>query len=388
MSSPYGGEARVAAPIIKQPVFTAVIWTGTCIASVALAFRFYVRFRTFRRLLADDFLAGFAWIILLATAILWQVITPDLYELMEVTAAMRLPSENFVENAERYMKGSLAVLFLFYVGLWSIKMSFLVFFYRLGDQVTYYRVSWWIVTIFTVSAGFVCLGDIQYHCLADPLMKVVTKCLSRDAIMFQNVTLKVNCTLDVFTDALIMMLPISILWNVRISMSRRIALGGIFSLVIITMAIAIVRVTVTTEGKNTSKDNKQVESTWLYTWHFVESCVAIIVACVASFRALFTNKERAREAFEALERERESSGRAGLNLRVIKARAKHFQDSLFDTVKSSNDAMATSITEHALRTNSYESHAVSKSGSSHTDEMPALNMHGMVTETEAEKARV
>lgn len=163
-----------------------------------------MRIKTFRRLLVDDFLTGFAWIILLATAILWQVITPDLYELMEVTAAIRMPGVNFVENAERYMKGSLAVLFLFYVGLWCVKLSFLIFFYRLGDQVTYYRVSWWIVTIFTICAGFVCLGDIQYHCLADPFAIIATKCLGGDAIQFQNITLKVNCALDVFTDALSM----------------------------------------------------------------------------------------------------------------------------------------------------------------------------------------
>jgi hypothetical protein len=181
-----------------------VIWTGTSIATIALAFRFYVRIKTFRRLLPDDYLTGFAWIVLLATAILWQVIAPDLYELMEVTAMVRMPSENFVENAERYMKGSLAVLFMFYVGLWTIKMSFLVFFYKLGNQVTYYRVCWWIVTGITVACGAVCLGDIQYHCLASSLAVVSAKCLGGEAIQFQNITLKVNCALDVFTDALSM----------------------------------------------------------------------------------------------------------------------------------------------------------------------------------------
>jgi hypothetical protein len=182
----------------------AVIWTGFSIATIALAFRYYVRIKTFRRLLPDDYLTSFAWIVLLATTILWQVIAPDMYELMEVTAMVRMPSAHFVEHAERYMKGSLAVLFMFYVGLWTVKMSFLLFFYRLGSQVTYYRVSWWIVTCITVACGAVCLGDIQYHCLADSLAVVSAKCLSGDAIQFQNITLKVNCALDVFTDALSM----------------------------------------------------------------------------------------------------------------------------------------------------------------------------------------
>ena len=82
-----------------------------------------------------------------------------------------------------------------------------------------------------------------------------------------------------------MLLPISILWNVRISTARRIALAGVFSLVLITMAIAIVRVTVTTAGGNISKNNKQVESTWLYTWHFVEAAVGTFpVICTPCIR--------------------------------------------------------------------------------------------------------
>jgi hypothetical protein len=167
-----------------------------------------VRIKTFRRLLIDVYLTGFAWIVLLATAILWQIVTPDMYELMEVTAAIRIPGPNFIENAERYMKSSLAALFMFYVGLWTVKMSFLVFFYRLGEQVTYYRISWWIVTIFTVAAGFTCIGTIQYNCLSKPIMEVMIKCTSHDAIQFQNITLKVNCALDVFTDVLSMSFPI------------------------------------------------------------------------------------------------------------------------------------------------------------------------------------
>lgn len=62
--------------------------------------------------------------------------------------------------------------------------------------------------------------------------------------------------------------------------------------------------------------------------HACANLTVIIVACLASFRALFSNKERAREAEEALERERDMNGCPSLNLRVMKARAKHFQDSL------------------------------------------------------------
>jgi hypothetical protein len=73
-----------------------------------------------------------------------------------------------------------------------------------------------------------------------------------------------------------MALPISVLWNVRISTRRRLALAGVFALVLITMIISIVRVTVVTKDASSHSTNKQVESTWLYIWHFTESFVGMI----------------------------------------------------------------------------------------------------------------
>jgi len=66
----------------------------------------------------------------------------------------------------------------------------------------------------------------------------------------------------------VVLFPITILHNVRISLARKIALGAIFSLVVITMTVAIVRVAVVaSDGK------QQIELTWLYLWCFIESSV-------------------------------------------------------------------------------------------------------------------
>jgi len=97
------------------------------------------------------------------------------------------------------------------------------------------------------------------------------------------------------------------LWNVRISLRQKLALAGIFSLVIITMTFTIVRVAVV------SSTTKQNEVTWLYLWSSIEQTVgaypmvaypspslcrvserstAIVVWCLAPFRALFTRQDR------------------------------------------------------------------------------------------------
>jgi hypothetical protein len=59
------------------------------------------------------------------------------------------------------------------------------------------------------------------------------------------------------------------------SLRRKLQLGGLFSLVIITMVVAIVRVTVIS-SKAAKSGRNQVEITWLYMWHFIESSVGML----------------------------------------------------------------------------------------------------------------
>ena len=92
------------------------------------------------------------------------------------------------------------------------------------------------------------------------------------------------------------------LWHVRVPLGQKLILLGIFSLTVIVMIVAIIRVAVV---------NKDGDISWLYLWSNVEmatckfSCrsfdqlhpitdqslspKAIIIACLASFRQLFVN---------------------------------------------------------------------------------------------------
>ncbi|KAL9002678.1 MAG: hypothetical protein Q9188_004404 [Gyalolechia gomerana] len=80
-----------------------------------------------------------------------------------------------------------------------------------------------------------------------------------------------------------MAIPIGMLWKVQMSLRKKLALVGIFSLAVITTIFAIVRVT------SISALTHQPETSWSYMWSSIEVCVAIIVACLASFRSLFTD---------------------------------------------------------------------------------------------------
>ncbi|KAL8993148.1 MAG: hypothetical protein Q9169_006569 [Polycauliona sp. 2 TL-2023] len=277
---------------VEQPVFLGFIWGGFTLAVICCGLRGLARIRTFKKLLIDDYFVLLSLSLVFASAITWQVFAERMYYVLRVSAGLEMPREDIAQVAGSYFKATLAVIILFYTALWSIKISFLLFFRRLGNNVRGQRRLWWPIFGITVATYFACIGTIQYQCLVSSFEYLATNCATPSATSFQQVTLKLNCAWDVITDCLIMLIPFSMLKGVQMRWDRKAALGGIFSLVVITMIFAIVRVSLV--GGN---DRTQPDSSWLYLWSAIEASIAIIVACLATFRNLFS-RESSRQQVE------------------------------------------------------------------------------------------
>ncbi|KAI8634024.1 hypothetical protein F5Y19DRAFT_197042 [Xylariaceae sp. FL1651] len=280
-------EQAVKPLYVASKTFLGAIWGVTATSFIFLAARLFSRFRGPRRIFWDDGFIILAWTLVLLTAIVWNFITPYLYEFFSVETSGEIPPPFFVMHTEQYYTGQLIILVFFYTSLWSVKLSFLMFFNRLGENVAIHRYHWWPVFALTVATYVVCIGAIQYKCLARPLEEIVANCSSAANIDFTLVTLKVNCALDIITDVSILTIPISLIWNVRIRWEKKLALMGIFSLVLVTISFAIVRVVVV------SKLTRQPDVSWLYLWSSIEQSIAVIVACLSAFPQLFTSSQRA-----------------------------------------------------------------------------------------------
>lgn len=63
---------------------------------------------------------------------------------------------------------------------------------------------------------------------------------------------------------IVLSIPILILWEVRLPLRKKLVLGAVFSVIVITIAVSTIRVVV-----NRSSDTN-FEVTWLYFWSFVE----------------------------------------------------------------------------------------------------------------------
>lgn len=141
-----------------------LIWGGVALTLLFFAFRIYLRIKSFHRLFWDDLLVLMAWLMILANAIIWHYAKDGLYLLMNIQSGRQLPPRNFGPKVGQYLHHSIAILVLFYSSLWCVKLSFLIFFRGLGQNLQRQKKIWWSILALVVVSYFSVLGTIQWHC--------------------------------------------------------------------------------------------------------------------------------------------------------------------------------------------------------------------------------
>ena len=68
----------------------------------------------------------------------------------------------------------------------------------------------------------------------------------------------------------VILIPVWLLWNVRIAFAKKIAFVGLFSLSLVTMAIATARAA---DLAATTWDNGVIDPSYLWMWTAIEPCV-------------------------------------------------------------------------------------------------------------------
>ncbi|KAF2646944.1 hypothetical protein P280DRAFT_513085 [Massarina eburnea CBS 473.64] len=288
---------------IPKEAFLPVIWSLIVTSFIFLPIRFWTRWRAFQRFYWDDALTVLAWLLAVGLGGIACWMKEGTYIVME--ALQQAGDVSKVEGIDYWMVrrlalGSVLSFLVFYPLLWSIKLSFLLFFYRLGvKSIPKLNWHWWIVTGITIFAFIACYPPLPYHCTLGG-MDAYRSDYCNDQQNLSFLSMKVNCGMDVASDVLIMTIPLNILWRSKLPMPQKLALLGVFSLVIVTIVVAIVRATLATAGVT-----RQMDVPWVMVWTSLEANIAIIVACVGSFRMLFVKHRKesrpSRESFTMME---------------------------------------------------------------------------------------
>lgn len=99
-----------------------------------------------------------------ASAIIWQTQRTAMYEIFTLTSGTVIPTSDQLAAARTAFRAEFAILFIYFTSLWTVKLSFLVLFQRLGQSVGRQKIWWWCVTGFTVATGATCIGTMDFNC--------------------------------------------------------------------------------------------------------------------------------------------------------------------------------------------------------------------------------
>ncbi|KAL1866843.1 hypothetical protein Daus18300_006546 [Diaporthe australafricana] len=282
---------------LSQSTFLGITWFLFSLCAIALAARIYIRWTCFRHLLIEDWLMVATLCLITGIQSSAQHFSYDIYRLMawvnDFTTVKNITQ--FLVDTESMLKACGSCIILFIFGFYCIKINFLLFFYRLGNRVgRVFWIVWWIVFVIVVACGItsITMGVPTFQCLFGNIEYTLTTCQTHG---YENVFFtyfRVSVALDIFTDALIIGFPVWILWGVRISLRKKLALGAIFSLVGFTIVATVLRGALLSEVFTATTAGKTFNIPWVWFWFHIEFCTAFIVACLVSFRSLFVHREQ------------------------------------------------------------------------------------------------
>lgn len=144
----------------------------------------------------------FSLAILISTGAVLQRFLSDIYLMIHVQNRLAVPGPDFPDRMLAGLRASGAVLILNTVGIWLIKLNFLVFFYRLGHQVRSYLIFWWVAVVIVVGCGAVLLGVIPYSCSFGNFSHLTYQCSTVPSVNHIYTMYKVSISLDALSDAI------------------------------------------------------------------------------------------------------------------------------------------------------------------------------------------
>ncbi|KAL5342019.1 hypothetical protein BJX70DRAFT_405376 [Aspergillus crustosus] len=275
------GRIQKAAFIISTSFFFGLAVLGVALRCLI---RFWVRKDRFA---ADDalLLVGLAFLIA-AMATMYQEVIDRMYLSYALLLGIEgvIPPADWRDMSSRFHLWSSISLTLVWLAFCAVKLSFLLFFRTLISRLRPWLIYWWVITMF--NAVVLIYGTTIYFASCPYYFdERELQCSTGDrkrTIVIPSILLMVS---DTIGDVLILVIPFSILWKIRIRLSQKIILGCSLCLTIVMIALSIVRVCGLVYGDS-------VDSIWQTYWQFLGSEIGVFLASAVAFRSFFTARKQ------------------------------------------------------------------------------------------------
>jgi hypothetical protein len=138
----------------------------------------------------------------LAAACVAQLRLHYVYMLEDVSnGAISMPS-TFLEDVPKALHGIFIQGILSITGVHAVKLSFLLFFHRLGRQIPKYIMFWWFVAFVTLASYAISIALIEYKCMLSSLAVIFSQCNANGETARQWAYMIAYCTIDAASDLL------------------------------------------------------------------------------------------------------------------------------------------------------------------------------------------
>ena len=242
---------------LSKSALLAVIWTSFSVAALLVILRTAIRLKYMSRLTMEDAWIFLAIATLLTNAILSTIQLPNLYFMLATIAGVIPVSDGLIASVESYLKFEFATILLFWTVLWCVKASFLALYYKLFQELRWYRRAWYALAAITLVAYMGCWATLATSCHPLSNFFKFNQCAKKEDIWASRFSIYYSTAIDVFTDlcskyvgswfgnttdnASVMVMPIKLIYNLQISMKQKAGLVGVFSLCFVMIVFAIIR---------------------------------------------------------------------------------------------------------------------------------------------------
>lgn len=128
-------------------------WVLFTLCSASIAIRYIIRWRQQHKFFSDDYVLFFAFIVLLASGVLYTITTPSSIRIRYsclVQGEHGIDCSNLLQylisHGSIYEKEELASKILYYTVIWTVKLSFLLFLGKFVNGLPGYK-KWWFAAL-------------------------------------------------------------------------------------------------------------------------------------------------------------------------------------------------------------------------------------------------
>ncbi|DAA79418.1 TPA_exp: Uncharacterized protein A8136_0191 [Trichophyton benhamiae CBS 112371] len=274
-------QRPVALTHIPRIPLLIILWSFFALTTVVMIFRLAIRLWLQRRLFWDDAFAIAGYFGQVAQLVMVTIVSPLIYIHLQGFSGTRPPPEYGIKIT-KMIRLVYAHNVVFTASLYCIKASFMALYWRLIQDLSDYRKAWWAVAV-------LCAVSLTINAVLFPVGCSTLEafhCIDKGSIDRTLVSLRFNTAMDIVTDVCIMVLPIVLIVRSNLPGPEKAGLVILFALGFSIITISVVRI-IKSNGYQS-----QPPLSWLLFWSTMETAVAVITCCLATFKSLFNLKQR------------------------------------------------------------------------------------------------